>query len=84
MFVEEGGGLTHRDRQERLVKRTTFVLTLLANVYAGAHGPALAGSFMHQSPKLYHRVRSPCRDGEVMKRTGGGGGRRGVVSCAPR
>ena len=63
--------------------RTTVVLTLLASVFAGAAGPAYAGSFMHQSPKLFHRVRSPCRDGEVMKRTGGGG-RRGVVSCAPR
>lgn len=65
------------------MKKATFALTLLASVFAGATGPAIAGSFMHQSPKLYHRVRSPCRSGEVMKRTGGGG-RRGVFSCAPR
>ncbi len=57
-------------------------LILLASLVAGLDGPAIAGSVMHQSPKLYRRVRSPCRDGEVMKRTGGGG-RRGVLSCAP-
>ena len=65
------------------MKRTTFVLTLLASVLAGATGSVKAGSFMHQSPKLYHRARSPCRAGEVMKRTGGGG-TRGVFSCVPQ
>ena len=71
------------DRRKRIMKTTTLALILLASVMAGAERPAIAGSFMHQSPKLYHRVRSPCRDGEVLKRTGGGG-RRGVLSCAPR
>ena len=63
------------------MKTKTFALILLSSVLGAAIGPALAGSFMHQSPKLYRRVRSPCRAGEVMKRTGGGG-RRGVLSCA--
>ena len=55
------------------MKTTFFLLTVMASILAAPLEPALAGSFMHQSPKLYHRVKSPCRSGEVMKRTGGGG-----------